>query len=169
MFLHENQTQPSSPDHEFMIKLSNLINMKPAALTRARVCSLSIALCSRTIPTYSLPATHTESSEGGRWVLLCSHTCRPGGDDQNNGYILQNVSVCTCALLGLDQSRGSIHAHDQTAGDLRVERSAVTRLLHPQDPPDPRHHLVRRRVRRFVQVDEARPARKQEVPPSTCC
>lgn len=32
--------------------------------TRARVCSLSIALCSRTIPTYSLPATHTESSEG---------------------------------------------------------------------------------------------------------
>lgn len=69
----------------------------------------------------------------------------------------------TGALLGLDQSRGSVHTDDQAAGDLGVERPAVAGLLHPKDPPDPRHHLVGRRVRRLVQVDEARPDRKQEV------
>lgn len=68
----------------------------------------------------------------------------------------------TGALLGFDQSRGSIHTDDQTACDLRVKCPAVTRLLHPQDPPDPRHDLVRRRVRRFVQVDKARPARSRK-------
>lgn len=61
----------------------------------------------------------------------------------------------TCALLGFDQSRGSVNTNDQAAGDLGVKRPTVARLLHPQDPPDPRHHLMRRRVGRLVQVDEA--------------
>lgn len=110
--------------------------------------------------------THTESSEGGRWVLLCSHACQPGGDRliKNRHLILMAImwsASCTGALLGFDQSRGSIHTYDQTACDLRVKCPAVTRLLHPQDPPDPSHDLMRRRVRRFVQVDKARPGRSR--------
>lgn len=71
--------------------------------------------------------------------------------------------MCTGALLRLDQSCGSVHTHDQTPRDLGVERPAVTRLLHPQDSTDPCHHLVRRRVGRFVQVNETRPDGKQEA------
>lgn len=72
-------------------------------------------------------------------------------------------SLRTSALLRFDQSCGSVYTHNQTARDLRVERPAVTCLLHSQDPPDPCHHLVRRRVCRFVQVNEPRPNRNQEV------
>ena len=61
----------------------------------------------------------------------------------------------TGTLLGLDQPGGALHAHDQTARHFGVQGAAVARLLHPQDPTDPRHHLVGRRVGRLVQVDEA--------------
>lgn len=71
---------------------------------------------------------------------MCSHARQAGGDSYSEK---QTVGVCTGALLGLDQSRSSIHADNQTARDLRVERPAVTRLLHAENPPDPRHDLVR--------------------------
>ncbi len=57
------------------------------------------------------------------------------------------------ALLALDQPRGTVDADDQAAGHLGVERARVARLLDAQDPADPRDDLVRRRVRRLVQVD----------------
>ena len=63
----------------------------------------------------------------------------------------------TGALLGLDEPRGALHAHDQAARDLGVQGPAVARLLHPQDPADPGHHLVGGGVGRLVQVDEAAP------------
>lgn len=35
----------------------------------------------------------------------------------------------------------------------------MTRLLHPQNPPDPCNDLMRRRVSWFVQIDKARPVK----------
>ena len=41
------------------------------------------------------------------------------------------------ALLRLHQPGGALYAHDQTPGDLRVQRAAVARLLDAQDSLDP--------------------------------
>ena len=79
------------------------------------------------------------------------------------------MSVCRCraharkgvrtgALLGLDEARGAVDAHDEAARHLGVEGAAVARLFGTQDPAHPRHNLVRRRVRGLVQVDHAIPA-----------
>jgi len=57
------------------------------------------------------------------------------------------------ALLRLDQARRAVDANDKAAGDLRVERAAVARLLDAKDALDPRDNLVRRGVRRLVEVD----------------
>lgn len=45
------------------------------------------------------------------------------------------------ALLGLDQARRPVDAHDQASRHLRVERAAVPGLLHAKDTLDPRHNL----------------------------
>lgn len=50
------------------------------SLTRARTCSLSMALCSRTIPTYSLPAINTESSEAA--AVYWAHALARGKDSE---------------------------------------------------------------------------------------
>lgn len=60
----------------------------------------------------------------------------------------------TSTLLGLDQARSSVHTHNQAACHFRVQGAAVAGLVHPEDPADPGHHLVRRWVGRFVQVDK---------------
>lgn len=65
----------------------------------------------------------------------------------------------TCTLLGLDQPRGPVHAHDEASRHLGVQGAAVARLLHAQDAPYPGNHLMRRRIGRFVQVDETRSGR----------
>ena len=59
------------------------------------------------------------------------------------------------SLLRLDEARRTVDAHDEAAGDLGVERAGVAGLLDAEHPPDPRDHLVRRRVGRLVQVDHA--------------
>lgn len=59
------------------------------------------------------------------------------------------------ALLTLYQPRGPVDADDEAARDLWVERARVTRLFDAQDAADPRDDLVRRRVRRLVEVDDA--------------
>lgn len=82
----------------------------PRTRTLASVCSLSMALCSRTIPTYSFPAMWTKSSEGGLLGFMCSHASKP--DDTH--------ARLTGTLLGFDQSRGSIYADDEAASDLGV-------------------------------------------------
>ena len=63
--------------------------------------------------------------------------------------------LLTSRLLGLDQPCGPVYADHQAARHLGVQGPAVTSLLHPEDPLDPGHHLVRAGVGRFVQVDEA--------------
>lgn len=69
-------------------------------------------------------------------------------------FIVGKEIRLTGTLLRFDQSRCSVDADNQTACDLRVQGPAVARLLHPQDALDPRHHFVRRRIRRFVQVNK---------------
>lgn len=64
----------------------------------------------------------------------------------------------TGALLGLDEARGTVDAHNEAARHLGVEGAAVTRLFGTQDPAHPRNNLVRRRVRGLVQVDHTIPA-----------
>ena len=59
------------------------------------------------------------------------------------------------ALLRLDEARGAVDADDEVAGDLGVERAAVTGLLGAEDALDPGDHLVGGRVRRLVEVDDA--------------
>lgn len=63
----------------------------------------------------------------------------------------------TSTLLGLDQPGCSIHTDNETTSDFGVKSPTVTRLLYPQNPPDPCNHLMRWWVRWFVQIDEARP------------
>ena len=62
----------------------------------------------------------------------------------------------TGRLLRLDQPRGPVYADHQAARHLGVQGPAVTSFLHPEDPLDPGHHLVRAGVGRLVEVDEAR-------------
>lgn len=71
--------------------------------------------------------------------------------------VLSQVFEPTSTLLGLHQSCSSVYADDQAASNLGVKSPTVTGLLHPQDPPDPCHHLMRRWVGWFVQVNEAWP------------
>ena len=68
----------------------------------------------------------------------------------------------TCALLRFNQTRRSVNTDNQTACHLRVEGSAVTCFFDSQYPPKPSDHLMRRWVRRFVEVDDTGP-RKGEV------
>ena len=57
------------------------------------------------------------------------------------------------ALLGLDEAGGAVDTHDQTPRHLRVQSARVARLLHTENPTDPGDHLVRRWVRRLVEID----------------
>ena len=59
------------------------------------------------------------------------------------------------ALLCFHQACGPLDADDEVAGDLWVEGTAVSGLLHTQHAPDPGHHLVGRGVGGLVQVDAA--------------
>nr|PNR30199.1 hypothetical protein PHYPA_026515 [Physcomitrium patens] len=61
------------------------------------------------------------------------------------------------ALLRLHQPSRPVHAHDQAARHLGIQRPTVPGLVHPQHAPNPCHHLVRRRVRRLVQIDHSIP------------
>ena len=46
------------------------------------------------------------------------------------------------ALLRLDQPRRPLHAHDEAARHLGVERARVTGLVDAQDALDPGHDLL---------------------------
>mmetsp|Transcript_6601 Transcript_6601/g.15791 ORF Transcript_6601/g.15791 Transcript_6601/m.15791 type:complete len:239 (-) Transcript_6601:80-796(-) len=61
--------------------------------------------------------------------------------------------LLTRALLGFDQPRRSVNAHQQIPGHFRIQCSAVSSLLTLQNALDPRHNLMGRRVARLVQVD----------------
>lgn len=63
----------------------------------------------------------------------------------------------TCTLLGFDQPCGPLDAHNEAPCHLGVQGATVPCLLHSQDAPDPRHHLVRGWVGGLVQVNKARP------------
>lgn len=54
--------------------------------------------------------------------------------------------VLACALLRLDEARGMVHADDEVAGDLGVERATETGLFGAEDALDPGCHLVEGRV-----------------------
>mmetsp|Transcript_13303 Transcript_13303/g.24656 ORF Transcript_13303/g.24656 Transcript_13303/m.24656 type:complete len:220 (-) Transcript_13303:166-825(-) len=61
------------------------------------------------------------------------------------------------ALLRLDQTSGTIDAHDKTACYLGIECAAVTGLVHSENTTSPSHYFVRRGVGGLVQVDESIP------------
>ena len=63
--------------------------------------------------------------------------------------------LLTGVLLRLDQARGALHADDQAPRDLGVEGAGVARLLDAEDALDPGDDLVRGRVGRLVEVDDA--------------
>lgn len=63
----------------------------------------------------------------------------------------------TCALLRFDQSRGSLHTHNQAARDLGVKSAAVAGFLHAKNSLDPSDDFMGRGVCRFVQIDETSP------------
>jgi len=72
--------------------------------------------------------------------------------EANNG----NVFLAR-TLLRLDQPRGAIDAHDQTACDFGIKSAAVARLLNTEDALDPRYNFMRGRIGGFVEVDYAEP------------
>lgn len=97
------------------------------------------------------------TSEGlkrpGKDLLVLERRVQP-----ENGDILLSGG-----LLRLDKPRRPVDADDEAAGDLGVERARVTRLFNPKNPPEPGDNLVRRRVRRLVEVDDARLDVSREV------
>ena len=60
-------------------------------------------------------------------------------------------------LLWLHEPSRPLDAHDKAAGDLRIQRPAVSRLLDSQYSLDPRNDLVRRRIRRLVKIYKPTP------------
>lgn len=60
-----------------------------------------------------------------------------------------------CVLLTLGEAGGGFDADDEHTGDFGVESPAVAGLVHFQNAFDPRDDLVRRGVRRFVQIELA--------------
>ena len=63
--------------------------------------------------------------------------------------------LLACALLTLHEPRRSVNTHDQVASHLRIQRARVSGLLHAQDALDPRDNLMRGRVGRLIEVDDA--------------
>lgn len=70
-------------------------------------------------------------------------------------------------LLGLDETGRTVNTDNQTPSDFWVERSAVTSLLHAQDSSQPSDDFMRRWVRWFVQIYDARPGRRVSMHFST--
>jgi len=60
----------------------------------------------------------------------------------------------TGTLLGLDESGGTVDAHNQTTSDLWIQSTRMTSLLNFKNFLDPGHDLMRRWIGRFVEVDE---------------
>jgi hypothetical protein len=60
----------------------------------------------------------------------------------------------TGTLLGLDETRRAVKAHDQAASDLGVKGTRTTSLLNLEDTLDPADNLVARRVGGLVEVLE---------------
>lgn len=60
------------------------------------------------------------------------------------------------SLLGLDKTSGSVDTDNQASGNLRVERSRVTGLLHAENTLEPGNNFVRGRVGGLVKVDNTR-------------
>ena len=58
-------------------------------------------------------------------------------------------------LLGLDEPGGPVNADDEASGDLRIQSSGMSGLLHAKDPLDPGHDFVRARICRFVEVENS--------------
>mmetsp|Transcript_57746 Transcript_57746/g.101452 ORF Transcript_57746/g.101452 Transcript_57746/m.101452 type:complete len:376 (+) Transcript_57746:317-1444(+) len=58
----------------------------------------------------------------------------------------------TSALLGLDQARGAVNAHNEAASHLGIKGATVTSLLHSHDALDPSDHFVTTRIGGLVQV-----------------
>lgn len=63
----------------------------------------------------------------------------------------------TCTLLRFDQPCGPLDAHNEAPSHLGIQGATVPRLLHSQDAPDPRNHLMRGWIGGFVEVNKARP------------
>lgn len=63
----------------------------------------------------------------------------------------------TCTLLRFDQPCCPLDAHNEAPSHLGIQGATVPCLLHSQDAPDPRNHLMRGRVGGFVEVNKARP------------
>ena len=59
------------------------------------------------------------------------------------------------ALLRFDQPGGPVDANDEAAGDLRVEGSGVTGLLHTKNPLNPGDNLVGTRIGRLVEIENS--------------
>lgn len=57
------------------------------------------------------------------------------------------------ALLGFNESSGSVDAYDKTTCDFWIEGTGVSGFLTAEDSAHPCDYFVGRRVRRFVEVD----------------
>lgn len=60
------------------------------------------------------------------------------------------------ALLGLDESGGSVNADDQASCDFWIESTTVTSLLHPEHALDPCYDFVARGIRGLVEINHTR-------------
>lgn len=77
---------------------------------------------------------------------------------KSTSHVVSHLSIKpTCALLRFDQPCGPLDAHNEAPSHLGIQGATVPRLLHPQDAPDPRNHLVGGWVGGFVEVNKARP------------
>ena len=96
----------------------------------------------------------TEDSD----VLLTYDEKKRESDRANARFA--NIRKLTSALLSLDKPGSAVNAHNEAASDLGVQGAAMTSFLHAQNTPQPGDNLMRRRVGRFVKVDNTRPMRQ---------